>query len=89
MSIMWSIVISSNNDYITRGLLFDNTGEMIIGVLNSYSSISSLIIITLDAQTGSTIAKYNLAALPGLYFRGYGSNIIFESTTKALYLSFS
>jgi len=36
MQIMWSQVMSSHRDLMTKALQFDEAGTMIIGVLSSY-----------------------------------------------------
>jgi len=35
MQIMWSIIISPFSSYMTAGLVFDDSGQTIIGILTS------------------------------------------------------
>ena len=55
MQIMWSIVLTSHNNFVTKALLFDDAGKMIVGVLSSYNSDLQQIILTVDALTGFTL----------------------------------
>ena len=55
MQIMWSIVLTSRNNFVTKALLFDDAGKMIVGVLSSYNSDLQQIILTVDALTGFTL----------------------------------